>query len=271
MRHWIGALQQRASRCGFAVKLALLLRNQAECVIGYFLGESADHRSNGEELLAKTLAPSCGTFVDVGANTGEWTTMWLKYGQPHARGVLFEPIPALHQQLERRFGQNNGITVVNAAVGNVTGVLPFFIDETFNETSSLAAPADGHDVRRLSVPVCTLSETLPAMGFTEVDFLKIDAEGFDGRVLRGAQTLLASGSIRAIQFEYNSSWAAAGSTLTETLSFLRSYDYDTFLLRSDGLHPFNIAKYGEFFRYANFVAFKKNSGLPGRELLRSGL
>jgi len=57
-----------------------------------------------------------------------------------------------------------------------------------------------------------------------------------------------------IQFEYNSPWAQAGSTLAATRTFLEDYGYKLFLLRTTRLHPFNYARYGEFYSYSNFIA-----------------
>jgi FkbM family methyltransferase len=254
-----------------AVKFALAVRNQADRVIGNYLGESANHRTNGEELIVRHFAPLCTTFSDVGANEGSWTQLWLENSASEPRGALFEPLPALFARLAERFSTQNKLLLVNAAAGDAPGTMPFFVDETFSETSSLVGVARNHDSKRIEVSVCTLDERLTQLGFTEVNFVKIDAEGFDGRVLRGAQSMLATGSIKVLQFEYNSTWMAAGSTLTETLAYLEGFGYEVFLIRSDGLHRFNMAKWGEFFSFSNFLAIHKRAHFPIHNLLRASL
>jgi FkbM family methyltransferase len=268
MNKLLGRFHRRAARWPLLVRLALLLRNQANCIIARYLGESSDARLNGEELLASTLASHCVSFADVGANAGSWTEMWLRYCGPEYRGFLFEPLPSQYRKLKGKFGEKKHLQIMNIAAGDEDGELPFFIDETFDETSSLLAPAADHKVRTASVRVCRLDTELPRLGCDRLDFLKIDAEGFDARVLKGAASLLVSSSIRAIQFEYNTSWAAAGSTLTDTINFLSRFGYDTFLMRSDGLHRFDVSTFGEYFRYSNFFATNDTTDLAVGKLLR---
>jgi FkbM family methyltransferase len=250
----LGSLQRRLSKSTTGLRFALRLRNQAECVIGYYLGESSDQSRNGEESLARCMASRCGSFVDVGANAGAWTNMWLKYAPVEARGLIFEPLPHLFKKLSREFAQQEGLSVVQAAVGDTDGELPFFADDNFDEVSSLVAKPNANSPASTMVPVCTLDSALEARRWETVDFLKIDAEGFDARVLQGARRLLEKKAIKALQFEYNSMWAGAGSTLTATLSYLRGLEYSAYLIRSDGLHEFDLETFGEYFRYSNFFA-----------------
>ena len=56
-----------------------------------------------------------------------------------------------------------------------------------------------------------------------MDFLKIDAEGYDYLALCGATTLLREQRIGFIQFEYNSPWTLAGCTLAKALSFMEAF------------------------------------------------
>lgn len=90
-------------------------------------------------------------------------------------------------------------------------------------------------------------------GLGQIDLLKIDVEGFDGRVIRGAERLLRERRIRVLQFEYNLPWAAVGDTLAGTVSTLRTHGYETSVLQPTGLAELDPC-WGEFFNYSNFVA-----------------
>ena len=57
------------------------------------------------------------------------------------------------------------------------------------------------------VPVTTVDNELSARGWQDVDFLKIDTEGYDLNVLLGASDLLARKGVKVVQFEYNATWA----------------------------------------------------------------
>lgn len=254
MRASLGKLQRFLSKCALARTCALAVRNQAECILAYYLGESADQGANGEELVVRHFAPHCQTFVDVGANAGAWTTMWLRFAPAECQGILFEPLPEMHNELVRLFTKAKGITVLNAAAGDEEGTMPLAVDRTFSQTSSLVGAITDHEAIFCATQVRRLDKVLLEHGMNQVDFLKIDAEGFDSRVLKGAIGLISNRAIKTIQFEYNSMWADAGSTLTETTAWLEQHGYKVFLLRSDGLRKLDLAVFGEFYLYSNFLA-----------------
>lgn len=259
MRALLGHMHSLLGRHKIAVKFCVALRNQVNAVIGNYLGESSHPQKNGEQLLARSIAPQSESFIDVGANCGDWTAMWLRLAMPTARGTLFEPSSKTFSRLRSRFGNNMQLTLINKAAGDAPGMLTFRHHAAFDEKSTLvnAAKCEPGDTVE-TVEITTLDLEFGQRGIPSIDFLKIDAEGFDARVLKGSRNLLDAQRIRLLQFEYGGIWAAAGSTLTETVSFLESCGYETYLLRSDGLHHFDLDKFGEFYRYANFVAVRRS-------------
>lgn len=84
--------------------------------------------------------------------------------------------------------------------------------------------------------------------------MKIDTEGYDLHILKGAQELLSRQKIGIIQFEYMWAWSEAGSTLKWAMRYLDSFGYKIFFLRKDGLYTFLYDKFGEDIRGGNFVA-----------------
>jgi hypothetical protein len=103
------------------------------------------------------------------------------------------------------------------------------------------------------ISIVTLDEELVAVDFN-VDFLKIDTEGYDFQVLKGAELVLRKGRIRFVQFEYNPNWLGTGSSLKEAKRFLEGVGFELFLIRSTGLHPLDYGFWGDYFRYSNFCA-----------------
>lgn len=141
------------------------------------------------------------------------------------------------------------------------------VDKTFSETSSLVGAVTNHESVICPTQVRRLDKVLLEQGMNQVDFLKIDAEGFNSRVLKGAGGLISGKAIKTIQFEYNTMWAAAGSTLTETMAWLAHCGYKVFLLRSDGLHKLDLTVFGEFYRYSNFLAVSEAAMPLAREIM----
>jgi len=121
------------------------------------------------------------TMVDVGAYRGQSFRPFLALGWDiHA----FEPDPDSRKHLADVAGEGR-ITVHETAVADVErdGV-PWFVSDEVDSISSLA-PFDPSHHRSATVRVTTLARALEEAGVERVDYLKIDAEGFDLQVLRG--------------------------------------------------------------------------------------
>ena len=233
---------------------AVVLRRTATELIGHRLARGGlDPERNGETWLIGELGSRCEIFIDVGANVGAWSASMLK-AAPHARGIAYEPSPVSLARLRERFSEDQRLQVVPAAVSDIAGEAQFYVEAGAGETSSLAAWHGDLSIAPEKVPVVTIDEELDRLGVGHVSLLKIDAEGFDLHVLRGARTALREGRIAAVQFEYNVPWAAAGGTLTAAAALLRECGLALFVLRQGELRTVNPSALGELFTYANFVA-----------------
>jgi FkbM family methyltransferase len=249
LHRWLGRSRRAAG-------LALKIHNQTHCILGYALGEDAEVTDdlNSENWLIQQYAHSSKVFVDVGANRGDWTALFLQESKGPRRGLLFEPVPELAAKLKERFQDQCGIEIVNAAISDQEGQMEFFVEPGDGKTSSLARGATSPRARKYAVSVTTLDTAAKKAGLSGIDFLKIDAEGYDLNVLKGAQGLLARHAINVLQFEYGVAWPHANNTLATALALLHVYEYSTYLLRSKALYRFDYQKYGEYFRYSTFVA-----------------
>ncbi len=260
--------QRLASRSRYAVRLAFYLRNQCNRVLRSYVGGDPDPETNGEAWLVRNVAPQISNFVDVGANVGNWASMvWAL--QPAARGLLLEPAESALKQLSVRFGEDSRATIVAAAVGAQEGVAEFFEDVGAGETSSLFVSHAPSGAIRRQVGVITLDAVCREHRLECVDLLKIDAEGYDFQVLRGAEGLLTQQRVAVLQFEYNQPWVNAGATLAAAHELLHRCGYQVYALQGSGLRPFEYARFGEFFDYANFVALSRKAANQFASLIGS--
>lgn len=249
---YLDRLQRRLGRWAGATEFCRRLRNQCNNVIGAYLGESAHPYDNGEFAVLELLAPKCSLFVDVGANVGQWSAKFLELGQ--ACGIAYEPSSSSFEQLCVRVRRDR-MTFRNVAVGDAVGQVTFVEKARCGEESAVrtaSGPVEPGDTVK-TVDVTTLDHDLMSGGKV-VDYLKIDTEGYDLNVLRGARGLLAAGRIRFIQFEYGDGWLGAGSSLKAANTFLAQFGFTAYLIRSTGLHPFRYERWGDYFRYSNFLA-----------------
>jgi FkbM family methyltransferase len=214
----------------------------------------------------EVVAPGVSRYVEVGANVGQWSLAFLPRLHANAAGLVFEPGRRMAAELRANLARFPQATVVDAACGDADGELMFYEGRVEDQMSGLV-PAhtaatgitDSYPVR-----VIRLDDELDARGWAEVDFLKIDAEGYDLNVLRGADRLLAAQRVKVIQFEYSSGWPHAGATLAAAMGYLAGRGYRTFLLRPDGLAPVRYEYLGDHFQYANYVAVADRADWVGR-------
>jgi len=245
---------RRLARNRRVVEAALRVRNIATVLVAHRLTDGLDPSTNGELWFLPHATAEARTIVDVGANLGNWLAPALAAGPKVERAVAYEPAHATCMELERRFSGDARVTVVEAAVADRPGQTAFWEEPGHGETSSLAAGHPSAAAVKREVDVVTLDEELERLGLDNVDLLKVDAEGFDLHVLRGAIAHLERQAIGIVQFEYNEPWRAAGSTLAAAVTFLRGNGYELFLLKATALHAYDEARYPELFWYANFVA-----------------
>jgi FkbM family methyltransferase len=136
-------------------------------------------------LLAAVLAPDADC-VDVGANLGTVLREMLRCA-PDGRCVAFEPLPDLAARLRDEFP---AVEVHNAAVSDHRGEATFYRVPAAASQSSLSPKArEETALEPFSVELMDLDSALPD-GFAPA-LIKIDVEGAEEQVLRGARETLA--------------------------------------------------------------------------------
>lgn len=176
------------------------------------------------------LARGARRTLDIGANTGTFTLVACAVN-PAVRVVAFEPVPRTHRRLLDHVALNGWVSrceVRGEAVSDRTGVTRFHVpDEELPTSASLHHQGfRGHPGTLIEVPVTTIDEACP--GWTDVDLVKIDVEGFEDKVLEGMRGLLAASSPTLI-VECNPDGPYRGVE-----AILRPLGYRFFHLRSRG-------------------------------------
>jgi FkbM family methyltransferase len=158
------------------------------------LGQDAEVKQTYASILKSNWRPDL--FVDVGANYGQNSILFLVHG---IRTISFEPNPSCHEYFAQTASLNRvKPDIRNVAVGDSHSPLQILFAEgqTWNgsadpDTQSRLRASAGNPLRELSVGQTTLDDVL-ASQTTEHTLIKIDTEGFEGNVLRGAHNVLAS-------------------------------------------------------------------------------
>lgn len=130
-----------------------------------------------------------GFYVDVGAGHPVVDSVTKHFYDRGWRGLNIEP---LSEELELLQRDRPGDVNLGVALSNRVGDMPFFAGPPENRGNSTLEPALasmyrqlGQDFEERMVPVATLQSVLERHVDREIDFLKIDVEGHEGRVLGG--------------------------------------------------------------------------------------
>jgi FkbM family methyltransferase len=143
----------------------------------------AEHISLDELNLFYALrSKENGIMLDVGAHAGGSCLPLLKRGwQVHA----FEPDPAMREWLAAKIYAHPGAIIDARAVSNVSRrTAPWYTSPESSGINSML-PFAGTHVKNGSVITVTLRDYCAERNITHIDLLKIDAEGYDLRVLQG--------------------------------------------------------------------------------------
>lgn len=133
--------------------------------------------------LAAVRAPQ---IIDVGANAGVFTHLVLTIN-PSARITAVEPQPGLVRLIQNYASQRGrDVRCVTTACSDHDGQATLFLDNDGDVRASLDPMFASH-TQQLSVPVTTVDAIAPK---GEIFMLKIDAEGHDIEVLKGATAVL---------------------------------------------------------------------------------
>jgi FkbM family methyltransferase len=150
------------------------------------------------------------TVFDVGANVGQ-SALEFSDAFPGAAIWSFEPFTEAFEELARVTADQRNVTCVKLALGSEPGLVTVALDEHNVHNSLLRAVAGSTQGRVETVEVRTLDDFTAEHGIERIDFLKIDTEGFDLEVLRGAERMLRAGAVPFVQVEVG--MGASASTL----------------------------------------------------------
>ncbi len=191
-----------------------------------------------------------GVAVDIGAGFGLYPLSFAAQLGPAGRVLSFEPLPGPHGFLRRviRWLGAANVTLSQQAVGDHGGggemSLPRRHGLPVHGRAFLAGEADGpgsnaefHAERPVPVTMATLDARVRAAGLDRVDVIKIDVEGYEPAVLRGAEwTLRTFRPALLLEIEHRH-LDRFGAEPAEVVAWLRDHDYDMATLQDGRWHP----------------------------------
>jgi FkbM family methyltransferase len=196
----------------------------------------------------RVLLERGAVYFDVGAHIGFHAVFAAYSVGKEGRVFAFEADPRVHERLARNLSQFSWTQAVNAAVWERMGSLTFERSSTQNESGwgTVSAVRDFGKGEHVVVPSVALDDWCRDLHLARWDAMKLDAEGSELAVLRGAQSALEK--FRPILIlEINPVLLEQGGVPRSGVAdFLLERRYRLFRLEFRRLEPWNRAKQTEF-------------------------
>ncbi len=210
-----------------------------------------------EQELAKRLIKHGMTVFDVGANIGHFTMLYRDLVGPSGKIYSFEPTKNIFGKLQMNASANN-IHLINMALYSSSSFNRFYeFEQGFEAFNSLRIPETDHKpVRDVIIQTMTLDDFCEQNKISAIDFIKIDTEGAELEIFKGAERILKEKRIHYMQFEISQAFLK-GFRLEarQVFDHLQNIGYECRIINQDGgigAEVYNTDAYQD-----NFLAFSK--------------
>ncbi|NET44185.1 FkbM family methyltransferase [Okeania sp. SIO2B3] len=231
----------------------------------------------GELNVIARFIRSGNVVFDVGAYIGQWTDEVFKCGSDRLQIHSFEPHPQNHQKLVGNLAQAISLGQVvsnNFALSNSEEIKILydyqdtrFLNTLYRRNSEDEKLFQMGTPRQFPILLTTLDAYCQRWQIKRINFLKIDVEGSELDVLKGATKMLQSGKIDYLQFEYGNTFKDAGISLKAVFEFLQQYRYSLFKILPNQLdYKPEFLPADEDWQWCNFLAVNERfiSGVLGQ-------
>jgi FkbM family methyltransferase len=206
------AVKRLAYSAGFQI-----IRTQSASVGRHKLGD-----------VGRALAgESTPVIFDIGANVGQ-SVQGFKDLLPQCVIHSFEPSPAAFRKLSAVANGFSDVHPLNVGLAAAPGELELLENSSSVMNSFLPTGRDGwgNIVNRVKVPVTTIDAYCAAQGIGQVSLAKIDTQGFDVQVLRGAERTMRAGRVKLVLIEITfSDMYRDGAAPDQVYALLRGYGF----------------------------------------------
>lgn len=214
-----------------------------------------------EMAVFARLARPGAVVIDVGANLGLYALRAASLVGPRGLVHAFEPASATYALLRANLAHNAAANVraFQVALSDAPGEGLLQANRE-SALAGLAATGRGQTVAAERVRIDTLDAHVAREGLGHVDLLKVDVEGFEGHVLRGARATLERERDLAILCELEGkNFGALGFSIIDVVRWVGSLGYDVWGIDRSAGTPRRLAGH-DTSPYQNFVFVRPGSG-----------
>jgi FkbM family methyltransferase len=217
-----------------------------------------------DRFLRRLAAVRELTVFDVGAHLGDYAARLLQLC-PAARIWCFEPHPATFKRLSA-VAERSGFTAVKVGLSHAPGRVALYDYAATTESGSSHATLHADVIERIhfgsataiEVDVTTVDLYMESERISHLNLLKVDAEGHELAILRGAQSAITSGKIDVVQFEFNEMNVMSRVFFKDFYEALPGFSF--YRMVTDGLVPIGAyrPRTHELFVLQNVIAIRND-------------
>lgn len=188
-----------------------------------------------EENILKRIIKKHYTVFDVGANKGWYSILFSKLaidGEVHS----FEPIKSAFYELETNIRLNNCSNIIpnNKGLYSKTGIYNMYVPYNHSTLASMKKHYDTNSVLN-KCEFTTIDEYIFTKNIPIVDFIKIDAEGAELEILKGATQLLTRDKPMIFIEIFEQLLQSFDSTSNDIQTFLVDLGYKLYMINDNKL------------------------------------
>lgn len=201
-----------------------------------------------------SVSPS-DVFFDVGANIGIYSLAASRLVGSSGNVHAFEPIEQTFKILEKNLALNKTQNVIAncMAVGEAVGNVEIFVNEE-SVLTSIGQTKRGKVIDRKTVPVLTLDKYAEEKNISEIDFLKIDVEGYEGQVLRGSEKLITRSKDLLILCELSErNYSPLDLSVNDVLEWIQEKGFEVWEVPENGQPPRQLENLRDSYEINNFI------------------
>jgi FkbM family methyltransferase len=267
--HWISAILEKdlwppTSWIGRTVHLVngMHIEVDPRDYVGRSIMDNGCFETETVHFVQRFLKPGM-VFLDIGANIGQYSLLASELVGSEGTVHSFEPYPLMYAVLRRNVERNHCVNVhCNCvALDEQEGSQQLFLSGSKGFGSTSFVPAEHYSGLQIGVRTMSVDRYAQVHGLDRVDLIKIDVEGAEMSVLKGAHFLLDKHPDVALVLEFNDTAAHRfGYSSAQLADYLRARGFKLFRLQESGISPYKNDD-GKLIYY-NVVASRTRKFLP---------
>jgi len=212
---------------------------------------NCDSITNGELLFFNNIKDKIAVIFDIGCRSD---SEFINFeGEVH----YFDPVSNFIESLSIMPSKNKKSYFNNFGLGNDNNIIFYYPKyQSFYDRVKSCNISD--DSNKILLNIRKAKDYIVEKNIQNIDFIKIDTEGYELKVLQGFEDSLQN--IKIIQFEYGGTFLDNNVRLLDVIQYLEQYGFHKFsYLTNSGTHL--ITDFNDHYQYCNIVCINKNSDI----------